>query len=132
MDVTAAYRSIGNSSLPREMWPSAAYTGVLTLIGRAERAISRGDVQAAHDALLRAQQIVHVLRESLRGEGTDLSRQLSALYAYIAGELARANLTKDAARLQSLAGVVAPLRDAWETAGRNALQTGAARVGGKG
>jgi flagellar protein FliS len=117
-----AYRSVGLATLPRELWPSTAYAGLLTLIGRAERAIVRGDVQDAHNALIRAQQIVHMLRSSLRPDPSGLSQRLEALYQFVSDQLAQANLTKDAAQLQPLVAILTPLRTAWEQAGRAALQ----------
>jgi flagellar protein FliS len=123
-----AYRETQVSTLPQPLWPSAAYAGVLTLIGRAERAIRRGDAAAAHEALTRAQQIVQVLRTSLRPDGAGLSERLDSLYQYVLGQLAQANLNKDAAGLQMVAQVLGPLREAWETAGRQAIQSGAGAV----
>ena len=116
----SAYRAVAVNTLPREMWPSAAYTTVVGFIGQAQRAMERGDIQAAHDSLVRAQQVVAVLRGSLQPDQAGISTKLSALYDYVSSELGQANVTKDAARLQSLGAILLPLRDAWEAAGRSA------------
>lgn len=116
-----AYRDVGLNTLPRELWPSAAYAGVLSLIGRADRAIGRGDVQDANNTLIRAQQIVFTLRASVPPESGDLGGNLTALYDYIVAQLGQANISKDRGRLRALIDVIAPLRDAWQAAGRNAL-----------
>ncbi|HVB10548.1 MAG TPA: flagellar export chaperone FliS [Bacillota bacterium] len=118
----SAYRTAKINTLPRELWPAAAYAGVLSLIGRAERAIARGDPQDAHNALVMAQHVVLALKACLQPEAGELSVHLASLYDYIAGQLGQANVAKDAVRLQSLVQVIAPLRDAWENAGRQLLQ----------
>ena len=117
-----AYRTAKANVLPRELWPSAAYGGILRLIGRAGRAIARSDHPDAHSALIQAQQIIIGLRVSLQPEGGELSGRLAELYDYIFAELVQANVHKDRDRLDRLVQVIAPLRDAWETAGRAALQ----------
>jgi flagellar protein FliS len=117
-----AYQAAKVSVLPRELWPSAAYAGILQLIGRAGRAIARSDHPEAHNTLIRAQQIVIALRASLQPSGGELSTRLADLYDYMLAELVQANIGKDGGRLERLAQVVAPLRDAWESAGRQVLQ----------
>ncbi len=116
------YQTAKVSVLPRELWPSAAYGGILQLIGRAGRAIARADCQGAHNALIQAQQIVVALRASLQPAGGEISHHLADLYDYMLAELVQANLGKDKDRLDRLVQVVAPLRDAWEAAGRQVLQ----------
>jgi flagellar protein FliS len=117
-----AYRSAKVSVLPRELWPSAAYAGILQLLGRAGRAIARRDHQDAHNALVLAQHVVLALKASLQPAGGEISVHLAALYDYMAAELGQSNIDKDRERLDRLVQVIAPLRDAWEAAGREALQ----------
>lgn len=123
----AAYQETSVNTMPRELWPSAAYAALVGLVGEAERAIGQGRVPEAHDALIRAQTITLVLRTSLRPDGSGLHERLAALYDYVGRELAQANVDKDAGRLRSLAEVLLPLREAWEAAGRSALQGGDAQ-----
>jgi flagellar biosynthetic protein FliS len=119
-----SYLSLANDALPRPLWPSAAFGGLLTSMGRARRAIEEGDPAGAHNELIRAQTIVLVLRASLRPAGGQLSEQLDALYAWILEELRTANIGKDVARLDGLVPVIEPLRQAWEEAGRATLEAG--------
>ena len=116
------YEAAKVSVLPRELWPSAAYGGILQLIGRAGRAIARADLPDAHNALIQAQQIVVALRASLQPAGGEMSTRLADLYGYMLAELVQANIAKDRDRLDRLVQVVGPLRDAWEAAGRQVLQ----------
>lgn len=112
-----AYRSAAKAVLPRDRLPAAALGGVLTYIGRADRAIAAADVPAAHEALMAAQQVLAILRGSLdRGIDPEMTGNLDALYGYVMAELGRANIAKDAAILADLIPVVATLREAWEGA----------------
>jgi flagellar protein FliS len=126
-----AYGGAAAATLPQARYPEAALSGVLQYIGRARRAMARRDVMAAHDALIRAQQILTVLRGALNLElGGELALRLQALYTYLIGELGRANLQKDAALLEPLPAIVAPLRDAFAQAAARVLGGQAAMTQG--
>ena len=110
----AAYRAAARAHLPKERVPEAALGGVLTYIGRADRAIAAKDPAAAHNALVAAQQIVAILRGSLdHTVEPRISANLDAIYGYVLAELGRANLEKSADRLRALIPVIAPLHEAW-------------------
>lgn len=113
----AAYRNTAKSVLPQQRLPAAALSGVLTYIGRADRAMAKGDVPGAHAALIAAQQILAVLRGSLyRPAAPELVDRLDGLYAYAMDELGRSNYEKDRERLTALVPVIATLHEAWESA----------------
>lgn len=132
--VLSAYRTAARAYLPKERIPEAALGGVLTYIGRAERAIAAGDVAGAHEALVAAQQIVAVLRGSLdHAAGGALAQRLDSVYAYAMLELGRANLEKNAARLRALVPIIVPLHEAFGRAAaaeapREALAGGGGRT----
>lgn len=117
-----AYAEIASGSLPRERYPAAALSGVLTYIGWARRAIAKGDVPAAHQSLVAAQQIVAVLRGSLEHNvDPDMAGRLDGIYAYIQEQLIRANVEKSEALLAAVGPVVASLRETWESAAERVL-----------
>lgn len=127
----AAYRAAVRAHLPQERIPEAALGGVLTYIGRADRAIAAKDVNAAHNALLAAQQIVAILRGSLdHTVDPRMSANLEAIYGYVLMELGRANLEKSAKRLQALVPVIAPLHEAWGKAAASVQRPVQAAGGG--
>jgi flagellar secretion chaperone FliS len=129
----AAYRSAARAVIPQQRMPAAALAGVLTYIGRADRAIAASDVPGAHDALVRAQQLLAVLRGSLdHAAHPHLTQRLDSLYAYAMTELGRANLDKDPQRLAALVPVVTVLREAWEGAAEAELHRTRAVAGGGG
>ena len=80
------------------------------LVGR--KKIVKNDVQSAHDHLMKAQQIVVELVNSL-----DMSYEISAnlldLYEFMLRTLEDANMKKDDKALEPLLEIVSELREAW-------------------
>lgn len=68
---------------------------------------------AALPHILRAQDIVAELRNSLRLEVGPIARQLDDLYAYAFGELVEAHLGGDPKRIDHAVIALAPVREAW-------------------
>lgn len=118
----SAYATIASESLPRERYPAAALSGILTYVGWARRAIVKGDIPGAHQSLVSAQQIVAVLRGSLQHRvEPELVARLDGLYAYIQEQLIRANIEKSDAVLVALGPVITSVRDTWEAAAERVL-----------
>ena len=82
----------------------------------AEQAIELQDRRDAEKHLVHAQDIVIELRTSLDMSTWDGAAGLASIYAFLLGEMIRANAHKDAARVASCRELVQPLRDAWHTA----------------
>ena len=123
--VALAYRQASKAALPQRRYPEAALTGVLTYIGRAERCIAAADMPGAHAALIAAQEIVAMLRGALdHTAGGELAERLDALYGFLLAQLMRANIEKDARRLERLPAVIEPLRSAFARAAQSELARG--------
>ena len=88
---------------------------VRDLVG-AEQAIALNDRRDAEKNLTHAQDIVIELRTSLDMDTWDGAAGLASIYAFLLGELIRANAYKDASRVAACRELVQPLRDAWHTA----------------
>ncbi|HET9732167.1 MAG TPA: flagellar export chaperone FliS [Acidimicrobiales bacterium] len=86
-------------------------------LARAEAALRepRG-LEAAHNNLVHAQDVVLALRASLRPELWEGSEQLVALYEWLGRQLVEANMKKDPAAVAECISVVAPLQAAWRAA----------------
>ena len=113
-----AYRRIQTeTSSPGEL-VMMLYNALANDLERAERGLRDDDCARAHDALVRAQDIVMELFSSLDLDSGELAQQLSALYRYVYERLIDANLRKDAEPVREAASLVAPLRDAWAHATR--------------
>jgi flagellar protein FliS len=91
---------------------------------RGEQALVDGDRQAASEQLMHAQEIVLELRASLRVDVWDGGPRLSALYAWVLGELIQANLKRDVRRVRDCRKIVEPLRDAWREAAASLAASG--------
>lgn len=108
------------------------YDALLRSLARAEDAIGRADIEAAHASLLRCQDITLELMASLDleavGEAGIMARQMAPLYEYIYRRTLDASLQKDVAPVQEVARLVVPLRAAWQAA----LESIASEAGGAG
>ena len=91
-------------------------------LARAARAlrIVPVELEAAHHALVHAQEVVMGLRASLRTEVWTGGEDLLAIYEWLSARLLAANLSKDPADVEECAQLVAPLAAAWRGAGGGA------------
>jgi flagellar protein FliS len=78
----------------------------------AARAIDRSDPAEAHKQLMKAQNIVTELINSLDMR-YEMSQGLQDIYEFMLRELESANLRKDAAALPGLMDIAASMRDTW-------------------
>ena len=91
------------------------YRGVLRFTQQGAQAIERGDVGAAHDSFVRAQDIVAELTSSLDAEsGGEVARGLVAVYDYAYRKLVEANCRKATGPALEVAGLFRELLPAWQ------------------
>jgi flagellar protein FliS len=101
-----------------------SYEAILRWLGRAEQAIAEDRVEAAHRALVSAQDIMRNLQWSLdAARGGEIAENLSRLYAYMINELVWANVEKNHDRIKNVRQLVTPLLEAWRIAVVKARQT---------
>jgi flagellar secretion chaperone FliS len=91
----------------------ALYDRLMLDLDRARRAVHDHDIAATHESLVHAQAIVIQLHDSLDVTQWPPAHGLADLYLFVYGELVRANVEKDVARIDSCEELLAPLRDAW-------------------
>lgn len=91
------------------------YNGALKFIGQAQIYIDQKNIPKAHEAIIRTQAIIQELNITLDTQ-YEIARQLRSLYTYILERLVDANIRKDKAILEEVAGMVKELRDAWKEA----------------
>ncbi len=93
------------------------YDALLRNLSKAERGLGASDVDEAHTAMLRAQDIVLELISSLdidaEGEAGTIARQLAPLYEYMYRRLLDASLHKQAEPIAEVRRLVQPVREAW-------------------
>ena len=78
-----------------------------------KRAIMKSNVQSAHDHLMKAQEIVTALINSL-DMNYQIAEDLFSIYDFILRSAEEANAKKDAAPLEPLIEIVESLRSAWD------------------
>jgi flagellar secretion chaperone FliS len=92
------------------------YDGVLRFVRQGKDALEKDekDIEAAHIALTRAQQIVLELFYTLdRDQAGELGDSLANLYGYSLQQLVEANLTHDPSKLGSVMKVFENIREGW-------------------
>lgn len=96
------------------------FEGAARFAREAAEYIAARDTAAAHQAIIRAQDIVEYLAGTVNTE-VEVGRNLAALYNFIHNRLVEANAKKDTAPLGEAIALVEQLRDTW----REALDGGA-------
>ncbi|MFT8887951.1 MAG: flagellar export chaperone FliS [Ethanoligenens sp.] len=85
---------------------------------RAQAYIDGKNYEQANNSVLKAQKILAGLDGALDMQ-FEIAQQLHTLYAYMQKKLFKANLAKDKAALDVVAGMLGELRDTWEQAVKN-------------
>ena len=88
------------------------YNGAIRFVAESIQAIERKDIQTAHDANVKAQNIVREFMNTLDMQ-YEMSKGLDQLYDYIEYRLLQANIKKDIAQLEEAKGMLTELRDTW-------------------
>lgn len=96
------------------------YDALVRNLSRAEHGLVAKDIEEAHEALLRSQDIVLELISSLdmeaEGEAGAMARQMAPLYEYLYRRLLDASVHKDTAPVAEVRRLVEPVREAWRHA----------------
>ena len=96
------------------------YDALLRNLSRAEGGLESRDIESAHHALLRSQDIVLELMASLdleaEGEAGSIARQMAPLYEYLYRRLLDASVHKETAPIAEVRRLVQPVREAWRFA----------------
>lgn len=94
--------------------------GAFERIATAKGCIQRRDIPGKGEQIGKAIDIIGGLREGLNPEaGGELAVNLDALYDFMQRRLVEANLRSDAAMLDEVAGLLRPVKEAWDAIGGN-------------
>jgi len=88
------------------------YNGAIRFVAESIQAIERKDMQKAHEANMRAQDIIREFMNTLDMQ-YEVSKGLDKLYDYIEYRLIQANMKKDIAQLVEAKDMLTELRDTW-------------------
>jgi flagellar protein FliS len=109
----SAYRRVQTETSSPAQLIVLLYDGLLANLQRAVEGLATGHQQSAHDALIRAQEIILELMTSLDPEAGEMAEQLGAIYEYSHHQLVRANLEKDEAFAVEVRELLHPIRDSF-------------------
>jgi flagellar protein FliS len=112
----AKFASDGAGSVSQERLLVMLYERLQRDLQGAADAIRAGQREAAHFALLHAQEIVGELDGALNHDVWDGAGRLSDVYQYLITRMINANMAQDAAAVEDCLRVVTPLADMWSQA----------------
>lgn len=115
-DARNAYRDVGVTTASPNRLLLMLWDRLIRDLDTAMPALGSRDVEAAHEALVHAQDIVFELRSSLRVDAWAGGPGLASLYDYVAELLVRANAFKDLDLVRTARSLLLPLRDAFHAA----------------
>lgn len=124
MDAQGHYQQLSIETATPAQLVSLLYHGAIAAVVRARHAIEGSRHEAAHADLVKAQAILTELQVTLDHErGGAISESLEALYVWCNELLVRANVAKDVAPLDEVAGLLGELVASWDemVAGQAAL-----------
>lgn len=88
------------------------YNGAIRFVAESVQGIESKDMQKAHNANIRAQEIIREFRATLDMQ-YEIAKQLDPLYEYMEYQLVQANATKDILLLGEVKNMLQELRDTW-------------------
>lgn len=110
------YHQDGMSVTPGPQLVVKLYERLLLDLRRAAQAITDGSIEAAHQQLVHAQDIVFELNMALDVEAWDGGPALRSIYEHLSEKLIEANVQKSETLVAECTEVVAPLVEAWQEA----------------
>lgn len=98
---------------------SLLYDACLLNGTRSKKALEEGDMNGAHKAILKMQDILYELIASLNEEqGGEISRNLKNLYVYMIDRLVEANMKKTTEPITEVMALLSDIKTAWEQIGK--------------
>lgn len=99
------------------------YEGAIKFCNIAKMAIEKGDVQKAHDNIMRAQRVITEFRATLDHK-YPVWEDFERVYDYIYRKLVEANMHKDLVPLEEALKYIREMRDTWKEVMRLAGSSG--------
>lgn len=91
------------------------YEGAIKSLKRAEFALDNADNNSAHHELVKAQDIINELKQSVNPDvAGEIPADLVKLYDFMTGELVKANLTKKKEPIRPIIDMLSELLESWQ------------------
>ena len=91
------------------------YNGCIKFIKMGIKYIGEGNIEKAHNSIVRSQDIIDELTVTLDMQ-YEISENFQTLYDYMGRRLVEANISKDVEILEEVEGLMTELRDTWAEA----------------
>ena len=129
MQSANAYKAQQVMTASPEQLTLMLYNGAIRFVGEAMLALDEGELEKAHTANMRAQDIVREFMCTLKMD-LEISKGFYQLYDYIEFRLTQGNIKKDKSMLEEARGMLIDMRDTWAEAMKRAKadQEGAAAM----
>ena len=114
LDPTAAYRTSQVVSASRAGQIVLLYQGAIRFGTQHLAFLERRDIEGAHRASIRCQEVVTALRSSLDLSAGPIAIQLDQLYDFVLGRLVSGNLSKEPRPTEEALTVLRGLLEAWQ------------------
>lgn len=88
------------------------YDGAIKFLNVADFAMEKGDIQKAHNNIVKTEKIIEYLRNTLDMK-YPVARDFENMYSYIDRRLVEANITKDREIVGEINGHLHSIRDTW-------------------
>ncbi len=88
------------------------YEGTIKFLNTANVAIEKGDVQKAHENIMKTEKIIDYLRQTLNME-YEVAQDFENMYSYIATRLIDANIEKNSEIIDEVNNHMHAIRDNW-------------------
>jgi flagellar protein FliS len=92
------------------------YDGAVKNLNLSKSHMSEGNIEKAHEHLVKAQDIVLELSSSINSDAGEIALQLGLLYDYLYRRLMEANTKKDMVIVDEVVGFLKDLRQTWASA----------------
>lgn len=112
-DAFNAYKQNSIMTASPEELTLMLYEGCIKFMNIAKEKMKVKDIEAAHNAIIRADDIISELSATLDMQ-YEISEEFREIYIFIEGKLLDANLRKDIAALDDAIKVMQGMRDLWK------------------
>jgi flagellar protein FliS len=113
------YRTIQAHTADRGELVVMLYEGAIKFLGRASIALEARNIQETHNNLIRSQNIIIELMNSLNMEAGDIAHNLFRIYEYMYFRLVQANCKKEPSGIEEVTGLLRELLPAWQAAAKS-------------
>ncbi len=114
-DPMSTYRSTQVASSSRLGQVVLLYQGAIRYGTQHVARLGQGDLEAAHHASIRCQEIVSALRETLDLSAGAVAANLDSLYDYVLRRLVAGNIAKEPGPTEEALSILRDLLEAWKS-----------------